>query len=140
TLQVGNVSVTMTHAVHSGDIDVDGSGGLLPGGEPAGFVIRLGHAPPVYHAGDTDLFGDMKLIRELHSPEIAILPIGGLYTMGPREAAYAVGLLEPRWVVGMHYGTFPPLRGTPEELAGHLPEARKRTVVGLEPGVPRDFE
>ncbi len=140
TLEVGKVSVTMTHAVHSSDIDVGGGGKVLPGGEPAGFVISFPGHPRVYHAGDTDVFGDMKLIRELHKPDIAILPIGGLYTMGPREAALAVSFLEPRWVVGMHYGTFPPLRGTPGELIGHLNAERKGIVAELVPGTPRNFE
>jgi len=70
----------------------------------------------VYHAGDTTVFGDMKLIGELYAPELACLPIGDLYTMGPREAALAIRLLGVRHVVPMHYGTFPALTGTPEAL------------------------
>jgi L-ascorbate metabolism protein UlaG (beta-lactamase superfamily) len=140
SLEVGNISVTMTHAVHSSDIDVGGGGKLQPGGAAAGFVITFPGHPTVYHAGDTDVFGDMSLIRELHRPDIAILPIGGLYTMGPREAAFAVGLLDPRWVVGMHYGTFPPLRGTPGELTKHLSAARQGIVAELQAGTPRNFE
>jgi L-ascorbate metabolism protein UlaG (beta-lactamase superfamily) len=71
----------------------------------------------VYHAGDTNVFGDMKLIHELYQPEVAMLPIGGHYTMGPKEAALAVRLLEPKVVLPLHFGTFPPLKGTPEQLA-----------------------
>jgi L-ascorbate metabolism protein UlaG (beta-lactamase superfamily) len=137
TLEVGGVSVTMTNAIHSSEIDAGGK--LLPGGEPAGFVVSFPGHPVIYHAGDTDVFGDMRLIRELHRPDIAILPIGGLYTMGPREAALAVGLLEPRVVIGMHYGTFPSLRGTPGELKALLPEERKGRVVELIPGTARSF-
>lgn len=140
TLEAGGAAVTMTHAVHSSDIDAGGGGNLQPGGEAAGFVIAFPGRPRVYHAGDTDVFGDMALIRELHRPEIALLPIGGLYTMGPREAAHAVGLLAPRKVIGMHYGTFPPLTGTPKELASHLPPDRRGIVAELTPGVAASFD
>jgi L-ascorbate metabolism protein UlaG (beta-lactamase superfamily) len=139
TLEAAGVRVTMTHAVHSSDIDVGGAGKLLPGGEPAGFVIEIPGHPKVYHAGDTDVFGDMRIIRDLHRPEIAILPIGGLYTMGPREAAMAVGFLEPRHAIGMHYGTFPPLKGTPAELRSYLPSPQKGIVAELIPGTPASF-
>jgi L-ascorbate metabolism protein UlaG (beta-lactamase superfamily) len=88
----------------------------------------------IYHAGDTNVFGDMRLIGELYAPDLACLPIGGLFTMGPREAAKAIELLDPRWVVPMHYGTFPPLAGTPDELRRHLTAGTKTEVVALEPG------
>lgn len=140
TLRLGDISVTMTHAVHSSDIDAGGAGKLQPGGDAAGFVISFPGHPRVYHAGDTDLFGDMRLIGELHHPDIAILPIGGLYTMGPREAALAVGFLGPRRVIGMHYGTFPALSGTPAELMAHLPAEKRGTVAELVPGVPGEFD
>jgi L-ascorbate metabolism protein UlaG (beta-lactamase superfamily) len=74
----------------------------------------------VYHAGDTDLFGDMALIRELQHPDVAFLPIGGHYTMGPRAAARAVGMLGVTTVVPIHYGTFPALAGTPAEMRSEL--------------------
>ncbi|HZU22884.1 MAG TPA: MBL fold metallo-hydrolase, partial [Terriglobales bacterium] len=70
----------------------------------------------LYHAGDTGLFGDMTLIRELYAPEIVMLPIGDHFTMGPREAAHACKLLQPKIVVPMHFGTFPVLTGTPDAL------------------------
>jgi L-ascorbate metabolism protein UlaG (beta-lactamase superfamily) len=70
----------------------------------------------MYHAGDTAVFGDMQLIRELYAPELAMLPIGDLFTMGPREAARACEFLRPRTVIPMHYGTFPQLPGTPDEF------------------------
>jgi L-ascorbate metabolism protein UlaG (beta-lactamase superfamily) len=131
--------VTMTHAVHSSDIDIGGAGRIQPGGEPAGFVIDFPGHPKVYHAGDTDVFGDMRLIHELHGPEIVILPIGGLYTMGPREAAMAVRFLEPRTVIGMHYGTFPPLCGTPAGLRSYLPLSQQGVVAELVPGTMAQF-
>jgi L-ascorbate metabolism protein UlaG (beta-lactamase superfamily) len=136
TLETGVARVTMTHAVHSSDIDVGGEGKVLPGGEPAGYVIEFPGHPKVYHAGDTGVFGDMGIIRELYAPEIVILPIGGLYTMGPREAAMAVDLLRPRTVIGMHYGTFPALSGTPAGLRSHLPPRYREAVVELVPGTP----
>lgn len=139
TIETDFARVTMTHAVHSSDIDVGGAGKVLPGGEPAGYVIDFPGHPKIYHAGDTDVFGDMRIIRELHAPEIAILPIGGLYTMGPREAAMAVGLLGPRTIIGMHYGTFPALSGTPAALRSHLTSPAREGVAELVPGTPVQF-
>lgn len=125
TQRVGDIEVTMVHAVHSNSIDDDGK--LIYGGEPAGFVIRLPGGPTIYHAGDTAVFGDMKIISELYSPEIALLPIGGHYTMDPREAALAIRLLNVRHVVPMHYGTFPVLTGTPDAL-----RQATKDIAGLE--------
>lgn len=115
SVEVGSVTVTMTHAFHSSSIK-DDDGALLYGGEPAGYVIRLPDKRSLYFAGDTEVFGDMALIKELHAPELVFLPIGGFYTMDPRAAAVACRLLAPKRVIPMHYGTFPPLKGTPEEL------------------------
>jgi L-ascorbate metabolism protein UlaG (beta-lactamase superfamily) len=126
--------ITLVDARHSGGID--GEEVVLPGSEPAGFVIQFENGKKIYHAGDTCVFMDMKLIAELHRPEVAILPIGGYFTMGPREAAKAVALLKPKIVIGMHYGTFPALAGTPEELKKFLPAKLKSRVRTLEPGVP----
>jgi len=101
-------------------------------GEPVGFVITFENGFKVYFAGDTDVFGDMALIRELDEPEVAFLPIGDFYTMGPRRAAKAVELLGVKTVVPMHFGTFPALHGTPaqlEELVG--PGV---TVLDVKPG------
>ena len=122
TVQVAGVKVTMVRAEHSaGDWNAEG-GVPLYLGEPAGFVIELENGRRVYHAGDTDVFGDMRLIGELHRPDVAMLPIGGHYTMGPREAAMAVELLGVQVVVPIHYGTFPILAGTPAELRAALAE------------------
>jgi L-ascorbate metabolism protein UlaG (beta-lactamase superfamily) len=127
----GGISITMTHAVHSCGILDDGH--IIYGGEAAGYVVRLPDGRAFYFAGDTNVFSDMSLIRELYSPELAFLPIGDLYTMGPKEAAKAVSLLGVRHVIPMHFGTFPPLIGTPADLAGRM-EGSGSTVMELEPG------
>ena len=89
-------------------------------GDPVGFVIELEDGQRLYHAGDTAVFGDMRLIGELHRPDVAFLPIGGHYTMDPPAAARAVELLGATTVVPIHYGTFPVLAGTPEQLREEL--------------------
>jgi L-ascorbate metabolism protein UlaG (beta-lactamase superfamily) len=135
-LVADGVRVTMVHADHSAGItDDEHPDRVIYGGEPCGFVVELENGFRCYFAGDTDVFGDMGLIRDLHAPELAFLPIGGLYTMSPREAAAAARLLRPRFVVPMHYGTFPPLAGTPAELARDLVGSGIE-VVELTPGEP----
>jgi L-ascorbate metabolism protein UlaG (beta-lactamase superfamily) len=120
TVEVAGLRVTMTHAEHSaGDWNAVGETTLYLG-EPAGFVVELENGFRIYHAGDTAAFGDMRLIGELFAPELAIVPIGGHYTMGPREAALAVELLGVAHVLPIHYGTFPILIGTPDELRREL--------------------
>jgi len=114
TQKVGEIEVTMVHAIHSCGIQ-DGDK-IVCGGEACGYIIRLPGGLTVYHAGDTAVFGDMKIIGELYSPDVAMLPIGDHYTMGPREAALAVRLLNVRHVIPMHFGTFPALTGTPDAL------------------------
>jgi L-ascorbate metabolism protein UlaG (beta-lactamase superfamily) len=129
----GGITVTMTHAVHSCGI-LDGDQ-ILYGGEASGYVITLPDSRAFYFAGDTNVFSDMALIRELYRPELAFLPIGDLYTMGPREAAKAVQLLGVSQVIPMHFGTFPPLTGTPAELS-RLLGAGGAQVLALKPGAP----
>ena len=120
TVTFGGVAVTMTTADHSaGDWNAPGETTLYLG-EPAGFVVELENGYRIYHAGDTNVFGDMALIRELHQPDLALLPIGGHYTMGPVEAALAVELLGVGDVMPIHYGTFPLLAGTPDMLRAAL--------------------
>ena len=115
TVQLDDVAVTMVDAKHSsGAQDENGTHYV---GVAAGYVLSIAEGPVLYHAGDTAVFGDMQLIRELYRPKVAMLPIGGYYTMGPKEAALAVRYLAPRIVLPLHFGTFPPLTGTPEELA-----------------------
>ncbi len=133
TTDVDGIKVTMTDAKHSSDIDVDGKV-VACGGEAAGYVIRFENGFTIYHAGDTSLFGDMKFIGKLYKPDVAIVPIGDLYTMGPREAAIACGLINPTQIIGMHYGTFPALTGTPQLLKKYLHTKLKKRVMELEPG------
>jgi L-ascorbate metabolism protein UlaG (beta-lactamase superfamily) len=117
TVEVRGIGVTMVRADHSaGDWTAAGEGPLYLG-EPVGFVIELEDGKRVYFAGDTDVFGDMDFIRRLYAPQVAFLPIGGHFTMGPAGAAQAAKLLGVETVVPIHYGTFPILAGTPEELA-----------------------
>jgi L-ascorbate metabolism protein UlaG (beta-lactamase superfamily) len=115
TVQLNDVAVTMVEAKHSAGAQDDK--GTHYTGVAAGYVLTVADGPVLYHAGDTAVFGDMKLIQELYRPEVAMLPIGGHYTMGPREAALAVRLLAPKMVLPLHFGTFPPLTGTPDQLA-----------------------
>jgi L-ascorbate metabolism protein UlaG (beta-lactamase superfamily) len=129
--KVGEITVTMTHAIHSCGILDDGK--ILYGGEASGFVVRLPDGRVFYFAGDTNVFSDMELIRRLYQPELAFLPIGDLFTMGPREAALACRLLAPRKVIPMHFATFPPLTGTPAELASLIADTSSE-VWPLEPG------
>src|SRR4030042_1414441 len=111
TLDIAGCKVTMTQAVHSSAVDEGGE--LIAAGDPAGFVVEFANGFVVYHAGDTAAFRDMELIRELHHPELIMLPIGSHYVMSPAEAALACRMLKPRWVIPMHYGTFPVLTAPP---------------------------
>jgi L-ascorbate metabolism protein UlaG (beta-lactamase superfamily) len=116
TVEAAGLRVTMTTADHSaGEWNAEG-GVPLYLGEPAGFVVELENGFRFYHAGDTAAFGDMRLIAELHAPDLAMLPIGGHFTMDPRAAALAVELLGVEHVLPIHYGTFPVLAGTPAQL------------------------
>jgi L-ascorbate metabolism protein UlaG (beta-lactamase superfamily) len=114
TQTVGDVRVTMVHADHSCGIQ-DGDQ-LVYGGEACGYVIEFSNKLKFYHAGDTNVFGDMKIIHDLYAPDVAMIPIGDHFTMSPREAAYACGLLKAKTVIPMHFGTFPMLTGKPSEL------------------------
>jgi L-ascorbate metabolism protein UlaG (beta-lactamase superfamily) len=128
----------MVPAMHSaGDWSAAGDGPLYLG-EPVGFVVELEDGSRIYFSGDTTVFGDMAVIGELYRPNVAILPIGGHYTMGPREAALAVQLLGVREVIPVHYGTFPILAGTPAELEAALADRGlvDVNVHAIERGVP----
>ncbi len=118
TVDLGFVKLTMTHALHSAAIK-DGNE-LVYGGEAAGYVLTLKDGRRAYFAGDTMVFGDMSLIADLYHPDLAFLPIGDHFTMGPDQAALAARLLKVKKVVPMHYGTFPLLTGTPEALSSLL--------------------
>lgn len=131
TVEAGGVQLTMVNAVHSG-------GATITGGETEvtrdlgawGWILTFEDGTVVYHSGDTDLFGDMNLVRERWAPSIAVLPIGGHYTMGPRDAARAAEMIGASTVVPVHFGTFPLLAGTPDQLRQHT----SAEVVSLEPG------
>jgi L-ascorbate metabolism protein UlaG (beta-lactamase superfamily) len=111
--------ITMTNAHHSSSF-LEDDGTIVYLGEPVGLVVTLENGFKIYFAGDTCIFGDMALIGELYSPDVAMLPIGDFFTMGPLEAAKAVELLNVKQVVPMHYGTFPLLPGTPQQLRDEL--------------------
>jgi L-ascorbate metabolism protein UlaG (beta-lactamase superfamily) len=134
--QIGEVTVTMTHAVHSCGILDDGK--IIYGGEAAGYVLRFADNRALYFAGDTNVFSDMQLIEQLYRPELVFLPIGDVFTMSPREAAAACRMLRPRKVVPMHFGTFSPLTGRPSELQ-QLLAGSSTEVWPLEPGKPVDW-
>jgi L-ascorbate metabolism protein UlaG (beta-lactamase superfamily) len=135
TLSAEGVSVTLTHAFHSSSYGEE-DGTIVYTGEPAGLIITLENGYRIYFAGDTTVFGDMALIGELYKPDLAMLPIGDFFTMGPMEAAKAVELLGVKHVLGMHYGTFPLLTGTPQGLRDELAKRGLADVVveELKPG------
>jgi L-ascorbate metabolism protein UlaG (beta-lactamase superfamily) len=130
-LSVLGMSITMVPACHSSSVVEEGR--IVYLGLATGYIIRFENGLAVYFAGDTSIFGDMRLIGEIYRPEIAFLPIGDLYTMGPDQAALACGLLGVKQVVPMHYGTFPALTGTPAQLRA-LVEPRGVQVLELKPG------
>ena len=127
TVQVEGVRFTLTNAFHSGSAP-DGS----YAGEPSGIVVRTDDGKTIYFAGDTCVFGDMQLIGRIYEPDIAVLPIGDHYTMGPKEAAVAAELVGAKRVVPCHWGTFGLLTGTPEQLEKLAPSGV--TIEQLEPG------
>ncbi|MFQ5778594.1 MAG: metal-dependent hydrolase [Terriglobia bacterium] len=132
TQTVEGLRVTMVHADHScGILD---EGRIIYGGDPCGYVVGFPSGFKLYHAGDTNVFGDMKLIGELYRPDLACLPIGDHYTMSPREAAYAIRLLGVKAVVPMHFATFPLLTGTPEALKEMTKDVPGLNIITLKPG------
>lgn len=132
------IKITMVHAEHSSELvwknPATGKEEVHVGGEPVGFIIELENGFKIYHMGDTGLFGDMKLIGELYRPDLIMIPIGGHFTMGPKDAAYATSnWLKPKHAIPIHYGTFPVLKGTPAEYVGAL-GATPVKVHALQPG------
>jgi L-ascorbate metabolism protein UlaG (beta-lactamase superfamily) len=135
TVEVAGLRITMVQAVHSAGDWSTSAGTVLDLGVPVGFVIELESGRRVYFSGDTDVFGDMALIGELHRPETALLPIGGHFTMGPQGAARAAHLLGVATVIPVHYGTFPLLAGTPDQLRDELRRVGADVeVISPEPG------
>ncbi|HSR51488.1 MAG TPA: metal-dependent hydrolase [Acidobacteriota bacterium] len=129
--RINDIHVVMTDARHSSSLVEDGK--IWDGGEAAGFVITFEDGQVFYHAGDTSIFAGMELIAELYRPELVMLPIGDLFTMGPKEAAHACKLLKPKRVIPMHYDTFPVLTGTPEEFKERVADLDLE-VITLDPG------
>jgi L-ascorbate metabolism protein UlaG (beta-lactamase superfamily) len=133
SVEIDGITVSMVHADHSaGDIETS-SGTPLHLGEAVGFVVELENGTRVYHAGDTALFGDMRLIGQMHRPEVAFLPIGGHFTMDPAAAARATELLGVATVVPIHWGTFPVLAGDPVQLREELRHLGLADVRVLDP-------
>jgi L-ascorbate metabolism protein UlaG (beta-lactamase superfamily) len=131
TIAIAGLHVTMVPAIHTSSVVEKDT--IVYLGQPAGFVVRMENDQAFYFAGDTALFGDMRLIAEMHAPQIAFLPIGDHFTMGPEAASVAARVLGVRQVVPMHYGTFPILTGRPERLT-QLVEPLGIDVLVLKPG------
>jgi L-ascorbate metabolism protein UlaG (beta-lactamase superfamily) len=130
TVKIRNTSITMVPAFHSSSI---GAPGLeFSAAMAVGMVIDSGKT--VYHAGDTCVFGDMQLIGEMYKPQVALLPIGGFFTMDPKQAAMAVKLIKPKIAIPMHYNTWPPIVQDPKEFAKLVKKSSKTKVVVLKPG------
>ena len=132
------ITVTMVHAEHSSSIvhtdPITKVKSVHPGGEPVGYIIELENGFRIYHAGDTGIFSDMQLIGAYYQPDLALLPIGGHFTMDPAHAGYAArDLLKSSHVIPIHYGTFPPLKGTPEALQQALKGSSVKVTV-MQPG------
>ena len=136
TVDLGFVKLTMAHALHSSAIQ-DGDETVY-GGEAAGYVLTLKDGRKIYFAGDTTVFSDMALYADIYKPELAMLPIGDHFTMGPHEAAHAARMLKLKQVIPMHYATFPALTGTPAELAAKL-EKDGIDVNVLKAGIPFEW-
>lgn len=130
TATIRHTKITMVPAFHSSSI---GAPGLeFSAAMAVGMVVDSGKV--VYHAGDTCVFGDMKLIGELYKPDVALLPIGGFFTMDPRQAAMATGLINPKIAIPMHYGTWPPIDQDPKEFEKLAKKSSKAKIVILKPG------
>ncbi len=134
------VSATIVPAVHSSGFQKDDTSPFVAAGAPAGFVIQIKKGPTLYHTGDTDAFGDMKMIGERFKVDVMMACIGGHFTMDPKGAALAALLVKPGKVVPMHFGTFPVLKGTPAELARELKaKGSKAQLVELRVGETKAF-
>lgn len=132
TIEVAGVKVTMTNGYHFSNV-LTPEGPVYPH-QSVGFIVETSGGFRIYHAGDTGLFGDMKLIGELYHPDIAMLPIGDRATMGPFQASYAARFLQTKCVIPIHYGTFPMLTGTAEEFQNLLSDTPEIQVRVMQPG------
>jgi len=138
TISVRDVKFTMVKAIHSADLVRDGE--IVSLGNPVGFIINL-DGVKVYHTGDTDVFYDMKLIREIHSPEVMLLPIGDTYTMGIDGAVKALELVTPEYAIPMHYGTFPVIQQDPRKFKAKVKSLGLKTeIIILKPGETFEYK
>jgi L-ascorbate metabolism protein UlaG (beta-lactamase superfamily) len=138
-----NIKITQTHAEHSSEVAhknaATGKDEVHVGGEPAGFIIELENGFKIYHMGDTGLFGDMNLIGSYYKPDLVLMPIGGHFVMSPKDAAMATReMLKPKYVIPVHYGTIPQLKGTPKEYTDALGSSPTKVYV-IEPGQAVEF-
>ena len=137
------ITITQVRAEHSSEVTVTDpetkKSTTYPGGEPAGFIIEMENRFKIYHMGDTGLFGDMKLIADYYKPDLILMPIGGHFVMDPQDAAYATKeWLKPKFVIPMHYGTFPVLKWTPQEYMAALGQTTTK-VFPINPGDKLEF-
>ena len=137
------ITITQTHAEHSSEVTVTDpatkKSTTYPGGEPAGFIVEMENGFKLFHMGDTGLFGDMRLIGEYYKPDLIMIPIGGHFVMDPKDAAYATNMmLKPKYAIPIHYGTFPVLKGTPQEYQAALGQTTTQ-VFPISPGDKLQF-
>jgi L-ascorbate metabolism protein UlaG (beta-lactamase superfamily) len=130
--EAGAFTITMVNAAHTSDImgeDYKSQGILTAGSGSVGYVIEFKDGPSIYYGGDTGVFGDMAIIRDLYSPDVAVLPVGGKYNMGSREAGYAASLIHPKYFVPIHYDTFPNQKADLEKLEKEIKTRAPHVVV-----------
>lgn len=137
------ITITQTHAEHSSEVTVTDPATkkttTYPGGEPAGFIVEMENGFKLYHMGDTGLFGDMRMIADYYKPDLIMIPIGGHFVMDPKDAAYATKeWLKPKYSIPFHYGTFPVLKGTPQEYQAALGQTTTQ-VFPISPGDKLQF-
>ena len=137
------ITITQVHAEHSSELTVTDPSTkkttTYPAGEPAGFIIEMENGFKLYHMGDTGLFGDLRLIGEYYKPDLIMIPIGGHFVMDPKDAAYATNMmLKPKYAIPFHYGTFPVLKGTPQEYQAALGQTTTQ-VFPISPGDKLQF-
>ena len=137
------ITITQTRAEHSSEVTVTDpatkKSTTYPGGEPAGFIVEMENGFKLYHMGDTGLFGDMRLIGEYYKRDLIMIPIGGHFVMDPKDAAYATNqMLKPKYAIPFHYGTFPVLKGTPQEYQAALGQTTTQ-VFPISPGDKLQF-
>lgn len=133
SIYIDGIKATMVDATHSSGI-VESEREVIVGGESAGFIVTFENGFKVYHMGDTGLSGFFYMVGEFYKPDLLLIPIGDLFTLGPDNAAYAVTIIKPKWIIPMHYKTFPVLTGTPEKFIDALPQEYKGKVIVMNPG------